>query len=240
MRYISILMVALLFTLPTQAQINLHKGLETITNTAKGNNNGKLSKDEIINGLKEALTVGTNNATGLASKVDGFYKNPAIFIPFPPEAKDMEKKLRSIGMGKQVDDFIETLNRAAEEASKEAAPIFISAIKGMTINDGLSILNGDNRAATNYLHDATYNDLDAAFRPPVRAAMEKVELAKYWNTLATAYNKIPLVKKVNPDLEAYITGKAIDGLFHLVGNEEEKIRNDPGARVTDLLKKVFE
>lgn len=237
MRYIAIVLVALFIYVPTQAQFNIKKGIERVTGSGDGGSG--LTKDEIINGLKEALSVGTKNAAGLASKIDGFYKNPAIFIPFPPEAVAMEKRLRSMGMGKQVDEFIETLNRAAEEASKKAAPIFLSAIKGMTVQDGMSILKGDDHAATNYLNKATYSDLDASFRPPVREAMDKVQIAKYWEPLASAYNKVPMVKKVNPDLEAYITEGAINGLFHLVGKEEEKIRNNPGARVSDLLKKVF-
>lgn len=198
-----------------------------------------LTETDVINGLKEALSVGTNKSTDLASKVDGYYKNPAIFIPFPPEAEEMEKRLRAIGFDKPVDDFIMTLNRAAEEAAKEAAPIFLDAVKGMSIQDAWGILKGGDYAATDYLQDKTTAALTQKFQPVVSDAIETVHLTSFWEPLVDKYNKIPFVKKVNPDLEAYTTELAIQGLFHLISIEEEKIRKNPGARVTDLLKRVF-
>ncbi|MFH1319217.1 MAG: DUF4197 domain-containing protein [Bacteroidota bacterium] len=203
------------------------------------NKDKSLTNQEVINGLKEALSIGTNNSSSKASKADGFFKNPEIKIPFPPEAVKMEIKLRQLGMGSQVDKFILTLNRAAEEASKEAASIFINAIKGMTISDGIGVLKGADNAATQYLKDKTSTDLKVKFKPVVNRAIQKVEVTKYWNPLITKYNKIPFVEKLNPDIEEYATQKALDGLFTLIAQEELKIRKDPLARVTDLLKRVF-
>ncbi len=198
-----------------------------------------LTNDEIIKGLKEALNVGVKNSSARASIVDGYFKNPLIFIPFPPEAVKVEKKLRELGFGKKVDEFTLTLNRAAEEAAKEAAPIFISAVQGMTIQDGLGILKGNNTAATTYLQGKTESQLTQKFTPVVQRALQKTSATKYWTDLVTIYNKIPTVQKVNPDLTAYATDKAIDGLFFLVGDEETKIRKDPAARVSEILRKVF-
>ncbi len=219
--------------LMSYSQINL----KDIINTSKGSTS--LSNDEIIQGLKEALSNGVNKSTLSASTLDGFLKNPLIKIPFPPETKAMERKLRDLGMGTAVDQFILTLNRAAEEAAKKAAPIFLNAIKSLTITDGLSILKGNNDAATQYLKNKTLIDLKAQFKPVIKAALQKVEITKYWNPLMKKYNKIPLVQKVNPDLEEYTTQRAIDGLFKLIEKEELKIRQDPAARVSDILKKVF-
>jgi hypothetical protein len=218
------------------AQVDLNKIKKTVTTTSKPKS---LSNDEVVRGLREALTVGTNNSASIASKVDGYYKNTSIKIPFPPEAKIMDQKLRNLGMGQQVDRFVLTLNRAAEDAAKQAAPIFVNAIKSMTIADGMSILKGGDNAATTFLKNNTSANLRTQFKPVIKASLQKVEVTKYWNPLMTTYNKIPGVKKMNPNLEDYVTQKAIDGLFHLIGQEELKIRKDPLARITDLLKKVF-
>lgn len=198
-----------------------------------------LTNDEIIKGLKEALSVGTNNSTALASKADGYLKNTRLFIPFPEEAKDMREKLLKLGMKKQVEEFETSLNRAAEEAAKKAGTVFLDAITKMSISDGLGILNGNDTAATNYLRKTSYSPLYDQFLPVVKEAIAKVNVTKYWNPLVTKYNKIPGVKKQNPDLNDYVTKKAANGLFVLVADEETKIRKDPMARVTDLLKKVF-
>lgn len=205
----------------------------------KNGSGNSLSNDEVVSGLKEALTVGSNKSSAQASKADGFYKNPAIKIPFPPEAKQMESTLKGIGMTKQVDKFTMQLNRAAELAAKDAAPIFVNAIKSMSIADGFTILNGANNAASTYLKDKTNAELTAKFKPIVASALKKVAITKYWNPLVTTYNKVPGAKKQNPNLEAYVTQRAIEGLFKLVADEELKIRKDPASRVSDLLKKVF-
>ncbi|PKP47768.1 MAG: DUF4197 domain-containing protein [Bacteroidetes bacterium HGW-Bacteroidetes-12] len=198
-----------------------------------------LTNSEVISGLKEALTIGTNNSTALTSRLDGFYKNPEIFIPFPAEAIKVKEKVEAIGMKKQVDEFVLTLNRAAETASKEAAPIFIDAIKNMSIADGFAILRGNNNAATQYLIEKTSASLKIKFNPIVKNAISTVEVTKYWNPIISAYNKIPFTEKQNPDLEDYVTTKAMDGLFLMIQKEEANIRLNPAARVTDILKKVF-
>jgi hypothetical protein len=201
-----------------------------------------LSNQEVINGLKEALNIGIGNGVNLASVTDGFLKNAAIRLPFPQDAIKVREKAIEWGMQGQVDKFEETLNRAAEEAAKEALPIFKNAITGMSISDGFAILNGGNGAATKFLKDNTKSQLVNAFAPKVATAIEKVQLTKYWSPIITKYNTAaPLLgyNKVNPDLNAYVTEKAIDGLFKLVNDEENKIRQNVSARVTDLLKKVF-
>ena len=236
-KFLTILSLFTGFTICACGQINLNKFKNAAEKAIKGEQ--PLTNDEIISGLKEALTVGTNNSTASASKMDGYFKNSEIKIPFPPEAVKMEQKLRSIGMNKQVDDFVMSLNRAAEEAAKEAAPIFVTAVKNMTITDGMKILKGEDDAATTYLKTNTSGQLYDKFKPVVQKAIQKVKVTQYWNPLVTAYNKIPLVEKMNPDIEDYTTHKGIDGLFILIATEELKIRKDPAARVSEILKKVF-
>lgn len=201
--------------------------------------NKPLTNGEVISGLKEALSVGTKNSTASTSKMDGFYKNPLVFIPFPPEAEKVKSTVVSLGMQKQVDEFVMTLNRAAEEASKEAAPVFLDAIKTMSITDGFKILKGADNAATVYLKDKTSVKLNEKFTPIIKKAIDKVQVTKYWNPVITTYNKVPGVQKMNPDLEKYITLKAMEGLFKLIAKEETRIRKDPAAQVTALLKRVF-
>lgn len=213
--------------------------LKTTSDILNSTSGTTLTNDEIIKGLKEALSVGTNNSTALTSKLDGFNKNPIIFIPWPEEAKVMKDKLIQLGFQKQVTNFETSLNRAAEEATKSAAPIFIDAITQMSITDGLSILRGNDTAATHYLRTKTYTSLKTTFSPTVTEAINKVNVTSYWTPLVNKYNMIPNVKKQNPDLNAYVTDKAINGLMTLIANEETKIRQDPAARITDILKKVF-
>ncbi len=198
-----------------------------------------LSEKEIIDGLKEALSKGSTKAGTLASAVGGFNGNSLIKIPFPEDAKKMETKLRAIGMGSQVDKFVTTLNEAAELASKEVGNIFLNAITNMTVKDGMNILKGADNAATEYLRSQSYQQLYDKFKPIVVKALQQVEITKHWNPLVTKYNSIPMVEKVNPDLEDYCTKKAIEGLMKLVAQEELKIRKDVNARTSDLLKKVF-
>lgn len=221
------------------AQINLKSIKEKAQSTVSTTKSVPLTNDEIVAGLKEALNVGIEKAGAKASAVDGFNKNQIIRIPFPEEAKKMEDKLRLIGMGAQVDTFEVALNKSAELAAKEAAPIFINAIKSMNVNDGLNILKGDDDAATQYLNKTTNDSLYATFKPIVQKALKTVNVTQYWNPLVSRYNKIPLTTKVNPDLEDYTTRKAIEGLFKLLAQEEKKIREQPAARVTELLQKVF-
>jgi len=198
-----------------------------------------LSEKEVIDGLKEALSKGATNAGQLTSAVGGFNGNSLIKIPFPEDAKKMETNLRAAGMGLQVDKFVTTMNEAAELASKQVGDIFLTAIKNMTVKDGMNILQGKEDAATTYLNGQTYQQLYDTFKPIVVQALKQVEVTKYWNPLMTKYNSIPFVDKVNPDLEDYTTKKAIEGLFKMVAQEELKIRQNISARTSDLLKKVF-
>lgn len=217
---------------------NLLKKAETAINDAtKGATN--LTNDEIVQGLKEALMVGISNGSAKASAVDGYYKNTLIRIPFPPEIQRVETTLRKAGLGREVDEFLLSLNRAAEDAAKKSKPIFVKAITSMSIQDALGILKGDSTAATSYLKRTTNADLYQQFYPVVDSTLKLNNTTKYYADLINAYNKIPLVQKINPDLKQYATQKAVDGLYVLIAQEERKIRKDPLARATELLKKVF-
>ena len=198
-----------------------------------------LSESDIAAGLKEALVKGTGTGTATASKLDGYFKNPRLKIPFPPEITKVETKLRQLGMNGLVDDFILSLNRGAEKAATEAKPIFVDAITSMTVKDAWGILRGEDDAATDYLRRTTSNSLKAAFKPVIKTSLDAVDATKYFTKIVNTYNKIPLIEKVNPNLEDYATDKAMFGLFLLIEDEERKIRKDPVARTTELLKKVF-
>ncbi|HSU50286.1 MAG TPA: DUF4197 domain-containing protein [Segetibacter sp.] len=206
--------------------------------STSGTNRDSLSTNTIASGLKEALQVGTERGTARLSAVDGFFKNAALKILMPPEAQKVESKLRALGLGKQVDNAILSMNRAAEDASKSATPIFINAIKQMTISDAVGILRGGDFAATNYLKGKTTANLTEAFRPVIEQSLAKVNATKYWNTLFSTYNTFSS-QKVNTDLSAYVTEKALSGIFQEVSLEEQKIRKNPAAQTTALLKKVF-
>lgn len=194
--------------------------------------------DEIAKGLKEALQVGTTRSIELLSKPDGFFGNAAVKILMPPEAVKIEKTLRNLGFNKQVDDAILSMNRAAEDASKSAVPIFVKAIQGMSIEDAVGILRGNEDAATKYLQTKTTDSLTKSFRPIIEASLKKVDATKSWNSLVTQYNKFSF-KKINPDLAAYVTEKSLSGIYLQIAAEEAKIRKDPVARSSDLLKKIF-
>lgn len=224
----------LICSLSAQAQINLKK-----IKKAVGVESSSLSKDEVAAGLKEALTKGISKGAEQVSQLDGYFKNPEIKLPFPEDVKHVEKKLRQIGMGDQVDKFILSLNRAAEDAAKESKPVFVAAIKSMTINDAMGILKGEDDAATSYLRKTTSVELHDKFNPVIKASLDKVDATKYYSDLIKAYNKIPLVDKVNPNLDEYATEKAMQGLFIMIAKEEKNIRQDPAARTSALLKKVF-
>ncbi len=200
---------------------------------------GGFTQKEAADAIKEGLNKGTGNAVNLVAIKDGYLKNPEIKIPFPPEFKTVETKLRAAGFGKNVDKVIISINRAAEDAGKEAKPIFINAITSLTITDAINIVKGQDNAATNYLKQTSNTALNGKFKPIIKTSLDKVNATRYWTETIKLYNKLPLVKKLNPDLSQYVTGKAIDGLFLMVAKEELKIRKDPLARTSDLLKKVF-
>jgi Protein of unknown function (DUF4197) len=233
-KIVVLLVLSSVFFVSCGQKINLGKVVNAILSGA-----GPLSEDEVGMGLKEALSVGINLGADKASAIDGYLKNPKIKIPFPPEVQKVETALRGIGLGPKVDDFILALNRGAEDAAKEAKPIFISAIKQLTIRDAISILRGDKNAATMFLKRTTSASLISAFEPFIVKSLEKTQATKYYTDIATSYNRIPLVTKINSDLKGYATQKAIDGLFLLVEEEEAKIRENPLARTSELLKRVF-
>ena len=197
------------------------------------------TEQEAARGIREALTKGTGKSVDILSVADGYFGNPEIKIPFPEDARLVESRLRSMGLGKKVDEAILSINRAAENAAVEAKPIFVNAITGMSIQDAIGIVKGANNAATEYLRRTTSTDLRAEFKPVIKKSLDKVQATKYWGDVINTYNMIPLVQKINPDLADYVTGKAIDGLFIMIAKEELKIRKDPLARTSELLKKVF-
>jgi hypothetical protein len=201
--------------------------------------NSGLSEEEIGKGLREALIKGISVGSDLASQLDGYFGNPSIKLPFPPDAQRVETTLRNMGFGAKVDEFILTLNRGAEKAAKESKDIFIEAIRAMTIQDALGILKGEDDAATQYLMRTTSQTLFRKFQPIIKKALDEVNATRYYADLVNTYNKVPLVRKANPDLDEYATNKAIEGLFYLIAIEEGKIRKDPLARTSDILKKVF-
>jgi hypothetical protein len=232
-KVLSLTLVMFLFSIYTDAQV-----LKQVTKALSSKSTSFTEKDAAA-AIKEALIKGADSSVRKISKVDGYFKNPDIKIPFPQDAQLIETKLRSIGLGKQVDNVVLSINRAAEDAAKEAAPIFVSAIKNMSITDAVNIVKGSNNAATSYLQKNTDTTLNAKFQPIIKKSLEKVNATKYWSTAMSSYNKIPFVEKINPNLNEYVTNKAIEGLFLMISKEELKIRKDPAAQTSALLKKVF-
>lgn len=232
----------LIFTLLLSAVLLMNCEAQLIKDLKKmvqPSSSGKLTEEEAASGIREALIKGTTTGVVTVSKLDGYFKNPEIKIPFPPEAKEMEQKLRAVGLGNKVDEAVLSINRAAEDAAVEAKSIFISAIKNLTLRDVFNIVQGEKDAATQYLKKNTSQQLAVQFRPKIEISLEKVDATKYWDDVITSYNKIPFVKKMNPDLPEYVTEKAIEGLFVMIAREEENIRKNPAARTTELLRKVF-
>ncbi|MBN8673081.1 MAG: DUF4197 domain-containing protein [Chitinophagales bacterium] len=215
------------------SQINLSKLIP------KKNATG-VSQDEAGMGIKEALTQGVTTAVLNLNKTDGFFGSEVYKMFLPPDAVKIETSLRKAGMGAQVDKAILAINRGAEDAVAFAKPIFVEAIKEMTITDALNILKGNKDAATQYFKQKTTAKLVAAFTPSVQSSLEKTEATKYYGDIVTTYNKFPTTfKKINPDLTSFVVGKAVDALFDQVAKEEANIRANPLARTSDLLKKVF-
>lgn len=238
-----IAIAALLTCNYAQADAQIFKDIvntaNTVINNNSNNNNGSFSNTDAVSALKEALQIGTRNASGRLNQVNGYFGNQLIKILMPPEARQIEATLRRVGMGDLVDKAILSMNRAAEDAASQAVPIFVNAITGMTIQDGISIVRGGQGAATNYLKNATTAALTSAFRPHIQNSLNKVNATRYWADVINAYNKVPMVKKMNPDLAGYVTERALNGLFISIADEENKIRTNPAARVSDILKKVF-
>lgn len=233
-------LLLLLLSLGFSAQAQNIQGLLNKATKIVSTGSTSLSSDDIANGLKEALTTGAEKGCANLAKPDGFFKNAALKILMPPEAAKVESTLRSVGLNQFADEFILSMNRAAEDASATAAPIFVNAIKQMTISDGINILRGDETAATTYLRSKTSTELKSSFNPIIKNSLEKVNATKYWEKAITAYNAIPFSnKKINPDLSAYVTEKAIEGIYSEIAKQEKEIRVNPLARTSDLLKRVF-
>jgi hypothetical protein len=238
MKLIYIIPVILfLFVKTSTAQFKIPQVIKDAANLAKP---GNPSPTEIGSAIKEALEIGISAGTDRLSIANGFLGNDAVKLLFPPEAKKVEKTLRSLGMNKACDDFILSLNRAAELAAKEAKPIFISALKEMSIQDAKNILlSKQKNAATSYFQRVTGSALRSKFQPIIQSSLAKTEATRYWTDLSTKYNQVPLASKVNTDLSDYATQKAMEGLFHEIEQEELKIRHNSGMRSSPLLKKVF-
>lgn len=241
-----IIIIAAILFLVTPAHADLMDKAKALLNKDKSkpaSSGGQAAatpdKDTVAAGLKEALTIGSQNAVKAGAQPDGYFKNPAIKIPLPEKLQKVEKPLRKVGLSKQVDEFILTMNRAAEKAAPQAKDIFVGAVKEMTIMDAVNILQGGDTAATDYMRSKTYNKLYGAFKPTVTEAVMSVGVTKAYENLIAKAKKTRLVKDESLDLDHYVTSKALDGLFFLLGQEEKKIRKDPVAQVTDLLKKVF-
>lgn len=233
--YFTILTLAMLMgTNKINAQL-----LEEAQKFVKQKTTSTLTQNDATKGVKEVLEKGTTAAVSKVSKVNGYLNDPQIKIPFPQNAKTIETKLRAVGLGKKVDQVVESMNRAAEDAATGAQPIFLNAIKGLNVQNAVQIVKGDNNAATQYLKGKTSSQLATQFKPVIQKSLDKVNATKYWNSMMTSYNKIPLVKKVNPDLSDYVTQKAIEGLFVKMGQEEAKIRANPAQQTSSVLKNVF-
>lgn len=234
--YLSILLLSFLFTTTAFSQIKLK--LPKIL--SKKDTTTTITENEAGQGIKEALTQGVTNAVLHLNKTDGFFGSEFYKLLLPPDAKKIETTLRNLGMGAQVDKAILSINRGAEDAVGYAKPIFVDAIKQMTITDALNIVRGQKDAATQYFKQKTTEKLIAAFTPSVKSSLDKVDATKYYGDIVNTYNKLPTTfKKINPDLTSYVVGKAVDALFDQVSKEEANIRANPVARTTDILKKVF-
>ncbi len=205
----------------------------------KQGTSGEPDTNTIIAGLKEALTIGSKNGVTNVSKVNGYFGNPLIKIPMPENVQKTEKMLRKFGLNKEADAFILSMNRAAEKAAPQALSFFTDAVKQMTIPDAVGILRGDDTAATEFLKSKTRAKIFIAFKPVVSSAMNDVGVTRAFKAMMDKARNIPLLKRETVDLDEYVTSKALDGLFVVVGQEEKKIRKDPAARVTDLLRQVF-
>ncbi|MBF4516365.1 DUF4197 domain-containing protein [Flavobacterium sp. ANB] len=231
-----ILILSLLLCLSSHAQVRetLAQKLSKLSTKLSG-----VGGVDIASGLKEALNKGITEQVSKLTAVDGFYKNEAVKILMPEELQKVDATLRKVGLSSLADEGIKALNRAAEDAVKEATPIFVTAVKNMSFTDAKNILLGNDSAATTYLQGNTTTSLYGKFNPVIKTSFEKVGADVIWTKIINKYNTIPLVKKVNPDLTDYTTTQALAGVFKMIAVEEKDIRNNISARTTPLLKSVF-
>lgn len=223
----------ILLTVPAHGQT------EEIVKRLGLGNQSVLSNSKIASGLKEALQVGATNAVNLTSKRDGYFGNQVIKILMPKNLRPVEKGLRAVGYGPKVDDFILSMNRSAEAAAPAAKKIFVDAILAMSFDDARKILSGGDTAATDYFKNETTEQLTEAFRPVVEKTMDQNSVTQQYNQLVSQAQSIPFMKSPNLDITNYVVSQALNGLFYMLGQEERKIRKDPAARTTNLLKQVF-
>jgi hypothetical protein len=234
-RFLALTAAVSLSVSPAFAQLdNIFKGRRGTVQQQSG-----LSDAKIGSGLKEALRIGTENTVNLTGKTDGYFLNQAIKILMPEKLQTLEKGLRMVGYGPKIDEFVLSMNRSAEQAAPYAKQIFWDAIGEMTFEDTRKILAGNDTAATQYFKGKTTDRLTAAFQPMVEKSMNEVGVTRQYNELVGRYQSIPFVKSETFDINHYVVTKALDGLFYVLGREEHKIRTNPAARVTDLLKEVF-
>ena len=236
MRKVFLITVVILLFLPST---HYAISLDDLTKGVKGSSKEGTDESTTVSGLKEALSIGAGNAVSSVSKTDGYFKNPIIKILMPEKIQRAADVLKKAGFEKQVDDFIISMNRAAEKAAPQAKPIFVDAIKGMTFEDARTILRGGDTAATDYFKGKTSPRLYDAFKPIISSSMDEVGVTRSYKEMMGKYESIPFMKKESVDLDHHVTTKALDGIFYMLGQEEKKIRTDPAARVTDLLKTVF-
>lgn len=213
--------------------------LDSIFKSSGSSSGTGLDESTTISGLKEALAIGTENAVGNVSQVDGYFGNSLIKILMPEKIQNVADVLGKLGFQKEVDEFVLSMNRAAEKAAPEAASIFADAIREMTMQDAVGILNGGDTAATDFFEEKTHDRLYEAFKPIISSSMDEVGTTNSYKNMIGRYETIPFMDKQSLDLDHYVTDKSLDGLFYMVGQEEKKIRTDPAARVTDLLQTVF-
>jgi len=234
MKQLYLLILTLAVVISANAQTIFDKAKQTVT----GSNN-KVSEAEAGSGVKEALNNGISSAVSFLNKPDAFFKNELYKVLLPPDAKKMEKTLRDFGMGNMVDDAILAINRGAEDAVGYATPIFVDAIRQMTVTDALKLVTGGKNSITDFFRTKTSAKLKEAFLPVIKTSLDKTNATKYYGDAVARYNKVPLVKKMNPDLADHVAERTLFALFDRIGVEEANIRSNPAARTSDLLKKVF-
>ena len=234
MKQFLLVLLATILVANSEAQSIFDKAKKTFSK-----NSSNITEEEAGFGVKEALNNGINSAVSFLNKPDAFFKNDLYKVLLPPDAKKMEKTLRDIGMGKMADDAIEAINRGAEDAVGYATPIFVDAIKLLTVTDALKLVSGGKNSITDFFREKTSAKLKAAFMPVIDKSLERTNATKYYGDAVARYNKVPLVKKMNPDLSDHVAEKTLFALFDRIAVEEANIRSNPAARTSDLLKKVF-